>query len=956
MPSTERSGLTPLASTTIETAPSKDAPIKKSQWIKSTCAYCGVGCGVEAKVLSSGKVEIRGDQQHPANYGRLCAKGLALGDTVTLSIAGSGRLLSPSVDGKDCSWDDALSHVASSLTDIINEHGPDAVAIYVSGQLLTEDYYVANKLMKGFIGSANIDSNSRLCMASAVAGHKRAFGEDCVPAIYHDLELADVVVLVGSNLAWCHPVLYQRLKAAKAERGTTVVVVDPRKTSSCEIADVHLALAPGSDIALFNGLLAYLAEHHQLDNAYIAAHTSGFDQALKRAQCFSNVAAVAQETQLSPADISRFYDLFGAHPKTVTLFSQGVNQSRCGTDNVNSIINCHLATGRIGKPGSSPFSITGQPNAMGGREVGGLANTLAAHLEFGNAEHAALLSELWQTDNLASAPGLKAVDMFDAIERGTIKALWVMATNPAVSLPDSNRIKGILQHCPLVIVSDCIALTDTTAQANVCLPAQGWGERSGTVTNSERTISRQRRLVPTPGEGKPDWWIVCEVAKRMGFTHAFDYQSEADIFSEHVKLTMVGNVAGGRGQRLLNLAGLNAMTRADYHGFSPLQWPLMAGNVSVLAKNAVSDSRLTSNRLFSDGHFSTPDAKARFIAVDHQGPPSLSTPEFALILNSGRNRDQWHTMTRTGLCAGLSVHAPEPMLDIHPRDAIDNQIINRQLVSLRSEIGEQIFMANITENVREGHCFAPIHWSETHCSSAKVAVVIPAIADPISGQPEYKATPVAVAPVIMDGTLTLVTKIALDNRQLAVINAAFWVKQTCNDGYLYRFQFASRLEPVYVALMQMFENLGSSLIYCQNHSQSQSHSHSDSHSYSHDMIGRRVVIFRQSRPWIAFSLQPLNNPFSQPDIAQPDMAQLLAAEVSEQDIHAFLAGSLTAKSPIICACKQVSLATIEQAISHDQATSISQLSSTTQAGTGCGSCTAELEQIITRVGMHASLI
>ncbi|WP_332308904.1 molybdopterin-dependent oxidoreductase [Enterovibrio coralii] len=343
-----------------------------SGWTKTTCAYCGVGCGVEAKVTANGKLDIRGDESHPANFGRLCSKGLALGDTVTTE----GRLLVPSIDSQSTSWEQALTHVATSFNDIIAKHGPDAVAFYVSGQLLTEDYYVANKLMKGFIGSANIDTNSRLCMASTVVGHKRAFGEDCVPGNYEDLELADLVILTGSNLAWCHPVLYQRLKTAKEKRGTKVVVIDPRATSTCDIADLHLPLFPGSDIALFNGLLAYLSKRNQANREYIDQHTEGFDDALHQAKRFSTITSVALATGLKTADIETFYDWFRITPRTVTVFSQGVNQSTSGSDKVNSILNCHLATGRIGKPGSTPFSVTGQPNAMGGREVGGLANTL----------------------------------------------------------------------------------------------------------------------------------------------------------------------------------------------------------------------------------------------------------------------------------------------------------------------------------------------------------------------------------------------------------------------------------------------------------------------------------------------------------------------------------------------------------------------------------------------------
>ncbi len=881
----------------------------KSEWIKSTCAYCGVGCGIEARANASGKLDVRGDESHPANFGRLCSKGLSLGDTVT----DKDRLLVPSIDGKATTWNTALEHVATSFNNIIQEHGPDAVAFYVSGQLLTEDYYVVNKLMKGFIGSANIDTNSRLCMASAVAGHKRAFGEDCVPGTYEDLEIADLVVLVGSNLAWCHPVLYQRLKAAKEQRGTKVVVIDPRRTSTCEIADLHLPLSPGSDIALFNGLLADLSKHGQLNQSYIANHTTGLDEALIQAQRFDTVAAVASATGLKLADIETFYRLFRQHVRTVTMFSQGVNQSTSGTDNANSIINCHLATGRVGLPGSTPFSITGQPNAMGGREVGGLANTLAAHLEFGNDAHSALVSDFWQTDRLATQQGLKAIDMFDAIESGKIKALWVMATNPAVSLPESDRIAKILEKCPLVIVSDCVSTSETLDYAEVKLPAQGWSEKSGTVTNSERMISRQRRLLPTPGEGKPDWWIVSEVGKRMGFHHAFDYPTEAHIFQEYVAMTMIGNHEGDTTKRKLNLSALDAITVEDYHTFSPMRWP-------------ITEEERTSGRLFAKGDFSTPDGKARFIAVNHKAPVSPITQQYSMILNSGRIRDQWHTMTRTGLSAALNSHTIEPIIEINPFDATDRGIKEGQLVNVISQVGEQVFKAHVTNRVTPGQSFGPIHWNKMNCSGGKVTAVIPAHTDPISGQPEFKATPVSIKPLKMQSAASLVTQTRLTKQQLQTFDADYWVLQAIEGGYLYHFQFKESCASVSSKLRALASPESPFLV------------------HGNAEHGRRVVVYQDKTPLFAFSVFTLKQ-----ESQQPDISQLLASQFDSQDIHAFLSGSLAARSPIICACKQVSLDTIEIALTEGKAESIKEVSERTQAGTGCGSCTAEIGNIVDRV-------
>ncbi|MDB5682595.1 MAG: nitrate reductase, partial [Sphingomonas bacterium] len=522
--------------------------------IRTTCAYCGVGCGILATPSGERTVTIAGDPDHPANAGRLCSKGTHLGETVGLE----GRLLHPMIGDKKAGWDKALDLVARRFADTIALHGPDSVAFYVSGQLLTEDYYVANKLMKGFIGSANIDTNSRLCMSSAVAGHMRAFGEDVVPASYDDLDAADLIVLVGSNTAWCHPVVYQRIQAARAARGTKLVVIDPRRTETCEDADLHLAIRPGSDVALMNGLLAHCRTAGLIDEAYLADHVAApadFWQAIDGC----DAAATAEACDVAEADLAGFFDLFAAHPRTVTLFSQGINQSLRGTDQVNAIINLHLATGRIGKRGAAPFSITGQPNAMGGREVGGLASTLAAHMDFA-PDNVARVGRFWAAPNVAAKPGLKAVDLFRAVGEGRIKAIWIMATNPAVSMPDAGRVRDALANCPFVVVSDVIADTDTTRLAHVRLPAAAWGEKDGTVTNSERCISRQRAVLPLPGEARPDWWIIAQVGRRMGWKSAFTYSCPADIYREHARLSAYEN----KGGRLFELRAHAAIGNAAY--------------------------------------------------------------------------------------------------------------------------------------------------------------------------------------------------------------------------------------------------------------------------------------------------------------------------------------------------------------------------------------------------------
>lgn len=481
--------------------------------VRTTCPYCGVGCGVLATKQDGGSIAIAGDPDHPANFGRLCSKGSALAETIDLD----GRLLEPQIGGKSASWDIALDLVANRFAETIREHGPDSVAFYVSGQLLTEDYYVANKLMKGFIGSANIDTNSRLCMSSSVAGHVRAFGSDTVPGTYEDLELADLIVLTGSNLAWCHPVLYQRIAAAKIKRPhMRVVLIDPRRTMTADIADLHLAIRPDGDTALFVGLLGFLAEQRALDRTYIDRHTSGFEAALAVAHQY-DLHDISGRTGITPEQLQEFFTLFAETERCVTIYSQGVNQSASGTDKVNAIINCHLATGRIGRPGMGPFSVTGQPNAMGGREVGGLANMLAGHMQIENAGHRQLVQDFWASPTIAGKTGLKAVDLFKAVGDGRVKALWIMATNPADSMPEADGVVKALERCPFVVVSDINENTDTEAYAHVLLPAAGWGEKDGTVTNSERQISRQRPFLSLPGRQSrtgglsPKWpnaWVL----------------------------------------------------------------------------------------------------------------------------------------------------------------------------------------------------------------------------------------------------------------------------------------------------------------------------------------------------------------------------------------------------------------------------------------------------------------
>jgi assimilatory nitrate reductase catalytic subunit len=717
--------------------------------VKTTCPYCGVGCGVIADRDAAGTVTVRGDQYHPANFGKLCGKGSALAETIGLE----GRLLAPVVGGQEASWEAALDHVAEGFGRIIREHGPDAVAFYVSGQILTEDYYVINKLAKGFIGTANIDTNSRLCMASSVAGHKRAFGSDTVPGCYEDLETADLLVLVGSNAAWCHPILYQRMMAAKANNpACRVVVIDPRRTATCDGADLHLPLRSGSDSVLFNGLLAHLASQGAIDRAFVQESTTGAEAALQKV-AGQTVAQTADVCGVSEGAVALFFDWFARTERVVTLYSQGINQSSSGVDKVNAIINCHLLTGRIGRPGMGPFSLTGQPNAMGGREVGGLANQLAAHMEIENPQHRDIVKRFWQSPVIADKQGLKAVDMFDAIADGRIKAVWIMSTNPLVSLPDADRVRRALDACELVVVSDCMRHTDTTRHAHVLLPALTWGEKDGTVTNSERRISRQRRFLPAPGAARADWQVVCDVAKRMGFP-GFDYPNAAAIFREHAGLSSFEN----DGTRDFDLSALRTIDDRAYDALTPIQWPVTR------------EYPTGTPRMFETRAFFTQDRKARFVPVTPRAAVNATSRDYPLVLNTGRVRDQWHTMTRTGKSPRLLAHIFEPYAEFHPDDARMAGVENGALARLTSPWGEMVARVVVTAEQRRGCVFVPMHWNGEFAGDGRVNALVNPATDPISGQPESKHTPVRAAAYLPKWHAFI-----LSRREIERPAAGYWV-------------------------------------------------------------------------------------------------------------------------------------------------------------------------------------
>ena len=883
--------------------------------IKTTCPYCGVGCGVLAQVETNGEVTVSGDPDHPANFGRLCSKGAALGDT----LSNEGRLLLPEVNGELLGWDTSLDIVASRFQNIIKEHGPDAVAFYVSGQLLTEDYYVANKFMKGFIGSANIDTNSRLCMSSAVAGQKRAFGSDTVPCSYEDLENARLIILTGSNTAWCHPVLFQRIKKAKQDNPKMrVVVIDPRETATTDIADLHIAIKPGTDHVLFNGLLIYLNNHGIQDDIFVKNHTEGVEQALSMAKTFaSTVNEVAALCNLPVNIVDNFFRLFADSEQVVTLYSQGINQWSYGTDRVNSIINCHLFSGRIGQVGMGPFSITGQPNAMGGREVGGLANQLAAHMAIENASHRELVKTFWQSPTIAEHEGLKAVDLFNAIDEGKVKAVWIMATNPAVSLPDSNKVKRALEKCEFVVVSECMQQTDTTKYAHVLLPATTWGEREGTVTNSERRISRQRAFLKAPGEARADWWIMSEVAKRMGFSDAFSYQAPVDIFKEHAALSGYHNTEKPYQNSLrdFNLSGLAAINDSEYETLSPIQWPV------------TTEAPQGTSRLFSDGQFYTLSGKAQFIAVANSQEKNRMSVEFPLRLNSGRIRDQWHTMTRTAKTARLSAHIYEPFIEIHPLDAEVAKIQHNELAKVKSQWGEVVCRAIITRSQQQGSVFIPIHWNEQFASQALVDSLIDAAVDPVSGQPEYKSTPVNISAYKAHWYGFLLTR-----RKLDITTASYW---SCSRGQgVWRYEIAGDQIP------GNWEECARSLL-CQNAEQVE-------WAEYHDAAVNRYRAARIENGRLESCI------FIGPEFSLPERDWLIKLFKDEKLDNADRASILTGKSAspqkdvgrIVCACFNVGTNTIVDAIQSQMLVTVEDVGKALKAGTNCGSCVPEIHKLL----------
>ena len=896
----------------------------------STCPYCGVGCGVTATVQTGTlgqKVTVTGNIHHPANFGKLCIKGSNLADTLGLE----SRVLQPMIGRKEqrekSDWDTVTTKIAEKFQHCIDQYGRESVAFYVSGQLLTEDYYVANKFVKGYLGTANIDTNSRLCMSSAVAAHKRAFGEDIVPASYEDFEHTDMVVLVGSNTAWCHPVLYQRIMKTKEERDLFVVVIDPRFTATCEAADLHLPILPGQDVALFNGLLQYLHHNDATDADFVTAHTQGLITALDSSHSESSIYDVAKKTGISLENLELFYQKFTQTEKVMTLFSMGVNQSSQGVNKANSIINCHLLTGKIGKLGAAPFSMTGQPNAMGGREVGGLANMLAAHMEIENPQHQQLVQEFWKSPYIAQKAGLKAVDLFEAVENGQIKAIWIMATNPVVSLPNADQVKRALEKCEFVVVSDICLDTDTTQYADVLLPALAWGEKEGTVTNSERRISRQNAFLAVPEQCKADWWSISQVAKKMGFD-GFDFTSSHDIFKEHAQLSAYQNVqpldrTDDSIFRYFNLSGLTDLSITDYQNLAPIQWPVWS---SEQKEDAVA-------RLYADGHFSHADAKAKFIATSVVDPVHQTDSEYPLILNTGRIRDQWHTMTRTGLSANLSTHKAEPYCEVHPQDALKFGLKDTEFVEVKSAWGSCVLRAAFSDKIRRGQIFAPIHWTEQTASDARIGKVVNPVVDAISGEPEFKHTPVIIQPFYTQWQGVLYVRQGFEHyTKNAVDKMVWWTKITTAKATRYELADRRKMSATTEKLKELlaFEDESFEWLNVEDPSAYISHSIvlKDGILIASLYIAPKALL--PDRDWVA-SL------FKRERLSAMHRKALLAGQPM------FMGNN---EGALVCSCFKVGKNRIIETIRTKNITDEKQVTACLKAGGNCGSCLPEIRGLI----------
>ncbi|HRF12295.1 MAG TPA: molybdopterin-dependent oxidoreductase [Candidatus Accumulibacter phosphatis] len=905
-----------------------------NQQIKSTCCYCGVGCGLLIESADGQIVGVRGDPEHPANLGRLCSKGA----TLHLTARPDYRLLHPelrldrSQPRQRVGWEAALDHAAGRFAEIIRAHGPDSVAFYVSGQLLTEDYYVFNKLAKGLIGTNNIDTNSRLCMSSAVAGYKQTLGADAPPCCYEDIALADCLLIAGANPAVAHPIVFRRIEDARAAHPELrIIVIDPRRSETAALADLHLALKPGTDIALYNGLLNVLLGEQLVDRDYIALHTEGFD-ALEAIVAAYPPAAVAEICGLAETDIIQAARWFGTAGAALSLYCQGLNQSSHGTHNNAALIHLHLATGQIGRPGAGPFSLTGQPNAMGGREVGGLANLLSAHRDLANSKHRDEVASLWGVPSVPAAPGRTAIELFAGLKRGVVKAVWIACTNPAQSLPDQAEVRAALQAADFVVLQEAYANTDTAAYADLLLPATTWGEKEGTVTNSERCITHLTPALAPPGEARHDWQIAVDFARRLGARldqpltgKLFPYADAEAIFNEHREST--------RG-RDLDITGLSY---ALLDAAGPQQWPMPEG---------ASRGR---QRLYEDGVFATPGGRARFVQVEHQPTAESTDAARPLSLLSGRLRDQWHGMSRTGSVARLFNLDDEPLLSMHPDDLQQRGLVAGDLAQVDSARGDIVVRVKSDAGLNRGSAWLPMHWGSQFMNSAGVNALTTSARDPYSHQPELKHAAVAVNKAELPWQLVILRKAGVG--ELAALALLARARTLLGE-----FAFASvglygRDEPLVIfraahpqalpeSRLQEIDSLfglgdeAAAIVYVDQRRQISKRALAPEGK----LIGVRLAGETQAEVWLKEVMAD--------DTLDAELIRWAVAPIGKRP------GKLPVRSRVVCKCADVTAAQIATDIASGATLAV--LQEQRKCGTFCGSCLPELRQMISDQAQHAS--
>ena len=892
--------------------------------VKSTCCYCGVGCGVLIETENGAITGLRGDPDHPANRGRLCTKGATLNQTAnpTYRLQFPEKRALRGQPGQRLSWELALDEAAERFAETIRRYGPDSVAFYISGQLMTEDYYVFNKLAKGLIGTNNVDTNSRLCMSSAVAGYKQTLGADAPPCSYADILQAKVIFIAGANPAVAHPIVFRYVEDAKAANpDLKIIVADPRRSESAEFADLHLPIKPGTDIALFNGMLNVLINEGLIDEDYVAAHTTGFD-ALREIVKNYPPAITADICGIKTADLLQAARWFGSSGASLSLYCQGLNQSAHGTHNNAALIHLHLATGQIGKPGAGPFSLTGQPNAMGGREVGGLSNLLSAHRDLANPEHRAEMARFWGVPFVPSQPGKSAVDLFKALKTGEIKAVWIACTNPAQSLPNQAAVREALQAADYVVLQEAYGNTDTAAYADLLLPASGWGEKHGTVTNSERRITRVLPAVQAPGEARHDWEIVVDFARRLGkkldyvgVDRLFPYADAESIFNEHREST--------RG-RDLDITGLSY---ALLEKQGPQQWPYPEG------------ANAGKVRLYEDGQFPTADGKARFVAVEHKLTADVVVPELPISLLSGRMRDHWHGMSRTGTVPRLFNLEDEPLLAMHPCDMRHRGLESGDLVRVTNGRGEMIVRVAERAGLAKGRAWMPMHWGSQFMSTPGANALACDAIDPYSKQPELKHAAVQIEKSDLSYPLTVI-------RRCADVSAALDMLQAAR-GLLPAFGYASvglygRSSPLVVFRAASAWPLGERSI-------------ADIDEIFGLAGDEGAIVYADPRRHIAKKAVALDGRLLGVRLAGETLAQAwLKQAMAEDELDASLirfALAPTAKPPvnvaprnIVCKCADISDVQISKEVAAGA--DLPQLQQKLKCGTFCGSCVPDIKRMV----------